>query len=172
MTKKDFKNANDPRPLRILFVSAEVAPYAKAGGLADVAGSLPKALRALGHEVRIMMPRYGRIDRAEHELEPVLESLVVSFPDREEKAQLLETTLNGGVPVYMIESEHYFDREAIYGYPDDGERFLFFCRAVLKAIEILGWQPDIVHTNDWHTAIIPNLVRTTGTTDGLRVYHS
>jgi starch synthase len=148
-------------PLRILFISAEVAPYAKVGGLADVAGSLPKALRALGHDVRVIMPRYGQIDPSQYGLQPVLDAFQVSFPDREEPASLWQTTLDGGVPVYLVESEHYFAREAIYGYQDDGERFLFFSRAALEVPRQLDWQPDILHCNDWHTAIIPCLLKTT-----------
>jgi starch synthase len=153
-------NAPGDAPLRILFVSAEVAPYAKVGGLADVAGSLPKALRALGHDVRVIMPRYGRIDPDRFDLQPALDAFPVSLGERDEPASLRQTVLDGGVPVYLVESERYFAREAIYGYPDDGERFLFFCQAVLEAPKELDWQPDIVHCNDWHTAIIPNLLRT------------
>jgi len=144
--------------LRVLFVSSEVAPYAKAGGLADVAGSLPKALRALGHDVRIILPRYGCLDPARHELQPAHTPFSVLLPDRDEPAGLLLMAIDG-VPVYAVESERYFAREAIYGYPDDGERFLFFCRAVLEAVKHLGWKPDVVHCNDWHAAIIPSLLR-------------
>jgi starch synthase len=151
----------DQPPLRILFVSAEVAPYAKVGGLADVAGSLPRALRALGHDVRVIMPRYGRVDPARHGLHPAHGGFSVSVPHADEPAGLWITSLDGGVPLYAVESERYFARDAIYEYQDDGERFLFFCLAVLRAMEELGWQPDIVHCNDWHTAIIPNLLRAT-----------
>lgn len=160
-TKGKVPMSHKERSLRILFISAEVAPYAKVGGLADVAGSLPKALRALGHDVRIVMPRYGRLDAARYKLEPTDVAFIVPLPDREEPAGLVETTLDGGVPVYAVESEWYFAREAIYGYPDDGERFLFFCRAALEALQCLEWKPDVIHCNDWHTAIIPNLLRTT-----------
>jgi starch synthase len=152
-------NVQSDAPLRILFVSAEVAPYAKVGGLADVAGSLPKALRALGHDVRVVMPRYGRVDPQRFELQIALDAFPVSLGERVESTGLQQTTLDGGVPVYLVESERYFAREAIYGYPDDGERFLFFCRAVSVVPKELGWQPDIVHCNDWHSAIIPNLLR-------------
>lgn len=148
------------KSLRILFVSAEVVPYAKVGGLADVAGSLPKSLKQLGHDVRVIMPRYGRIEPQEYDLEPASGTFSVSLPGRDEAASLWQTTLDGSVTIYMVESQRYFDREAIYGYSDDGERFVFFCRAVLEALKQLNWQPDIVHTNDWHTALIPNLLKT------------
>jgi starch synthase len=146
--------------LRILFVSAEVAPFAKVGGLADVAGALPKALAALGHDVRVIMPSYGRIDEAKCAIAPVLEEYPVPVEGRSEKAALKSATIGQGVPAYMVESDKYFAREAIYGYPDDGERFIFFCRAALEAARALDWPPDIVHCNDWHTAIIPNWLKT------------
>jgi starch synthase len=151
---------NSEPPLRILFASAEVAPFVKVGGLADVAGSLPRALRALGHDVRIIMPRYGLVDRARYKLQPAHDPFSVPLADHNEPAGLLATALDG-VPVYAVESERYFAREAVYGYPDDGERFLFFCRVVLEALKHLDWKPDIVHCNDWHTAIIPSLLRIT-----------
>jgi len=150
-----------PSPLRILYVTAEASPYAKVGGLADVAGSLPKSLRELGHDVRVIMPRYGRISPEIYRLEPALDVFQVPLPGGDEPASLLKTDLDGSVPVYMVESEHYFGREGIYGYPDDGERFIFFCRAALEAVRMLNWSPDIVHCNDWHTAIIPSMVKTT-----------
>jgi starch synthase len=148
-------------PLRILYVTAEASPFAKVGGLADVAGSLPKSLRELGHDVRVIMPRYGRISPEIYHLEPALDVFQVPLPGGDEPASLLRTDLEGSVPVYMVESEHYFGREGIYGYPDDGERFIFFCRAALEAVRMLNWSPDIVHCNDWHTAIIPSMVKTT-----------
>jgi len=150
-----------PSPLRILYVTAEASPFAKVGGLADVAGSLPKSLRELGHDVRVIMPRYGRISPETYHLEPALDVFQVPLPGRDEPASLLRTELEESVPVYMVESEHYFGREGIYGYPDDGERFIFFCRAALEAVRMLNWSPDIVHCNDWHTAIIPSMVKTT-----------
>jgi starch synthase len=153
------------RGLRILFVSAEVSPYAKAGGLGDVAAALPKALRLLGHDVRVFMPRYGRISPERYALSRAAEVFQVALPDRAEPAGLSLTTLDGILPVYMIENDRYFNRESIYGYADDGERFLFFCRAALEAARQLRWQPDIVHCNDWHTAIIPNILKTSFETD-------
>jgi starch synthase len=154
-------------PLRILFVTAEASPYAKVGGLADVAGSLPKSLRELGHDVRVIMPRYGRISPETYQLQPALEPFQVPLPAGDQPARLLRTDLDGSVPVYMVENEHYFGREAIYGYPDDGERFIFFCRAALEAVRMLGWSPDIVHCNDWHTAIIPSILKTSYDDDAI-----
>jgi starch synthase len=145
--------------LRILYVAAEVAPFVKVGGLADVAGALPKALRELGHDVRIIMPRYRQIDGARHGLRAGLAGEAYPVPGSSEVASLFEAE-SSGVPVYLVANEHYFGRERVYGEPDDVERFLYFCRAALAAVERLGWMPDVVNCNDWHTAAIPHWMRT------------
>lgn len=147
-------------PLKILFLAAEVVPFAKTGGLADVAGSLPKALHALGTDVRVGMPRYGRIDPAKFDLETVLETFPVPMDEQAVEAGLMRGTIGAGVPVYMVENAHYYDREGIYMYPDDAERFIFFCRAMLEAVKILDWPPDVIHCHDWHTAIVTNWMKT------------
>ncbi len=146
-------------PLRVLFLSAEVFPYAKTGGLADVAGSLPKAIRRLGHDIRIVMPRYGFIDQAKWGLRAVVRSLAVPFGEGEEQAIVYETRLDD-VPVYMVDNARFFDRYGIYAYPDDAERFIFFSRAALELARALDWPPHIVHCNDWHTALVPNWLKT------------
>jgi starch synthase len=147
-------------PLKVLLVAVEVVPFAKTGGLADVAGSLPKAMRALGHDIRIAMPRYGRIRPERFNLTSALDAFPVPMDDRAEPVSLLQTTLDGGVPVYMVENARYFDRDGIYMYPDDAERFILFCRGTLEAMKRLGWQPDIIHCHEWHTALIPNWLKT------------
>ena len=149
-------------PLKVLYLSAEVVPFAKTGGLADVAGSLPKAIRALGHDIRVCMPRYGRVDRDKFGLQEVVPSFGVPFDDDEEPARIWQATIGRDVPVYMVDSAKYFDRDGIYMYPDDAERFIFFCRAALEMLRQpeIDWQPDVVHCNDWHTAIVPNWLRT------------
>ena len=154
----------DPR--RVLFASAEVAPFAKAGGLADVAGSLPKALKTLGTDVRVVMPFYSQIDTGKHTVSPVVNDLPVPLDGRIESAQVFETTLGRNVPVYLVDMPRYFHRESIYGDPDDGERFIAFSRAALEATRALNWRPDVVHANDWHTGIIPNWLRTIYRADG------
>jgi len=148
------------RPLRVLYLSAEVVPFAKVGGLADVAGALPKALRRLGHDVRVAMPRYGRIDPARFGLRTVIPNLAVPMNAVGEQVSIQETRIAGEVPIYMVDSKRYFNRENIYGYNDDGERFILFCRAALEALKVLNWAPDIIHCNDWHTAIVPNWLAT------------
>ncbi|MBI2845957.1 MAG: glycogen synthase GlgA [Chloroflexi bacterium] len=148
------------RPLKILFLAAEVVPFAKTGGLADVAGSLPKALQALGQDIRISLPRYGRIDREKFGLRKVLDPFPVPLDNSQQPAEIWETSLEGLVPVYMVENQNLFDREGIYMYPDDAERFIFWSRASLEMLPRLNWIPDIIHTNDWHTALIPNWLKT------------
>ncbi|MEA2638838.1 MAG: starch synthase [Chloroflexota bacterium] len=146
---------SDPDKLKILFVAAEVAPFAKVGGLADVAGALPKELHALGHDVRVIMPRYAPIDGQKFGIREAAGGAAFEVPGSDQPATLAEA-MAGPVPVYFVECPHYFDRPGIYGFPDDIERFLYFCRAVLEATELLGWAPDVIHCNDWHTAVIPH----------------
>lgn len=147
-------------PLKILMLSAEMVPFAKVGGLADVAGALPKAMHALGHDVRVAMPRYGRIDPAHFNLQKALDPFPVPFENTNQDAAILEGELAPGIPAYFIENKNYFGRDGIYMYPDDAERFIFFSRAALEMLRRLNWQPDIIHCHDWHTALIPNWLRT------------
>ncbi|MDE3090731.1 MAG: glycogen synthase, partial [Chloroflexota bacterium] len=149
-----------PQPLKILMLSAEVFPFAKTGGLADVAGALPRALHALGHDVRVAMPRYGRIDPAHFNLQKALDPFPVPLDSASEDASVLEGKLGPDVPIYFVESKKFFDREGIYMYSDDAERFIFFSRAALEMLKRLNWQPDVIHCHDWHTALVPNWLRT------------
>ncbi len=154
------------KKLKILIVAAEAAPFAKVGHVAEVTGSLPLALKCLGHDVRLAMPRYGRIDSAKLDLKPLaaLQNLVVQVNRGFENVYVSEGQIGDGanrVPVYFVNNEKYFNREGIYSYPDDDERFILFCRAVLQMLPELDWQPDVVHCHDWHTAIIPNWLKTT-----------
>ena len=149
--------------LKILMLSAEVVPFAKTGGLADVAGALPKALHELGHDVRVAMPRYGKVVPEQFGLKHVAGPYEVVLDGAMEQASLLQGSIASGageVPVYFVEKDELYDRDGIYMYPDDAERFIFFCRAALEGARALGWQPDIVHCHDWHTAIVPNWLAT------------
>jgi starch synthase len=139
---------------KVLFVAAEAAPFAKVGGLADVAGALPKYLHSLGHDVRVILPLYRLVDRTRYGIHDALGGQRFPVLGSEQLASLAETTFEG-VPVYFIANDHYYDRDDVYGYEDDVERFLYFCRATLEALDRLQWSPDIIHTNDWHTAAIP-----------------
>jgi len=147
-------------PLKILMLAAEAVPFAKTGGLADVVGALPKAIRALGHDIRVAMPRYGRIDPDKFDLAEILDSFDVPIHYTTEPARILQATIGADIPVYMVDNARYFDREGIYMYPDDADRFIFFCRAALEATKLLDWKPDIIHCHDWHTAIVPNWLHT------------
>ena len=141
--------------LKILFLAAEAVPFAKVGGLADVVGALPKAIRALGHDVRLMIPRYGSIRSDQFEFKKMGRHFPVPTGPDEENVHLVTTTLDD-LPVYLIWDEKFFSpRERIYGFDDDPQRFTFFGRAAIAALSRLDWMPDLVHANDWHTAIVP-----------------
>jgi len=146
------------RPLKILLVAAEVAPFAKVGGLADVAGALPKALKAMGHDVRVVMPRYGSIDVDKFGLRKVVTNLGVPLAHQPVNADVLEGRIGGEVPIYFIDNPQFFGREGMYGFWDDDARFIYFSRAALEMLRPLDFQPDVIHVNDWHTAVIPNML--------------
>ncbi len=146
---------------RILIASPEVAPFAKTGGLADVAGSLPKALAAMGNDVRVVMPRYRGVTDVR-----TVGDFPVPVGGRRATAILREgvirARLDGSeklVPVYFIDNYHYFDRDNMYMYSDEAERFAFFSRAVLELIRHIGWAPHVIHCNDWQTGPVPLMLR-------------
>jgi starch synthase len=150
--------------LKVLFVSSEVAPFAKTGGLADVAGSLPKALRAMGVDVRVVMPLYAGMPW--NDLEVLDGSLGVPMWWGTAHARVRKGNLPGSdVPVYCLEYNRYFDRPHLYGPPSDGygdnlERFTFLSRGSLEICKALGFIPDVIHCNDWQTALVPVYVNT------------
>ena len=147
--------------MKALFASVEVAPFAWTGGMGDVAGSLPKALRKLGVDIRVIMPKHRGVAEAAEGLRRAVETCPVHMPSWVTGCAVDETRLPGcDVPVYLVEHDEYFDREGIFAPPDGGshpdnlERFAFFCRAVIESLNGLNWQPDIIHLNDWHTALL------------------
>lgn len=137
--------------LKVLILSSEVAPYAKTGGLGDVAGSLPKALVSAGVDVRVVMPKYKSIKEKHFEHVRFLGTIDTRLSWRNQKAGILvkETKF----PTYFIENDYYFGREGLYGYPDDNERFAFFCRAALNMLPLIDFYPDVIHCNDWQTGL-------------------
>jgi starch synthase len=147
------------RRLKILFVSAEVDPFAKTGGLADVAGSLPKELTRLGHDVRVVMPGYKEIDTDF--------KYVTDFPvdmgDRAETCIIREGGIPysdyKAVPIYFVGNYHYYHRDGIYCYSDDAQRFILLCKAALELLPRIGFKPDIIHCNDWHTGPVCLLLK-------------
>ncbi len=150
--------------MKILFAASEAAPFAKTGGLADVAGSLPPAIASLGHEVRMVMPYYRQADRYASDLRHVA-TFSVPLGTWEERCDVLEGTMGGNVIVYFIKKDIYYDRPELYqtgraDYPDNAERFIFFSRAVLELCGALGYKPDIIHCNDWQTGLVPLYLKT------------
>jgi starch synthase len=146
------------RSYRILFAAAEVAPYAKVGGLADVAGSLPQALAELGHDVRVALPLYGTIEREKWGIGDRARPLAVPFGARTLAAKVHEARRDGASVVF-IENPQFFGRTKVYGEDDDAKRFTFFCRAVCEEALQNDWKPDVVHAHDWHAGLIPQLVK-------------
>jgi starch synthase len=166
--------------LKVLMLASECVPFAKTGGIADVVGSLPIALHKLGVDVRVAMPHYSVIDRRSFDLQPALPAFSVPLDGHSDEAVILQTTIGAseressslplrsargeepraGVPVYFVDNPRLFARDGIYMYPDDAERFIFFCRAALEMCRRLDWRPDVVHAHDWQTAIVPNWLKT------------
>jgi starch synthase len=156
----DVEAALGSRPLRVLVVGAEAVPYLKTGGTADIVGALPHALSRMGHDVRLALPRYKSIDPERWQLRAVRRDLPVPISEGTQTIDILETTQRDGVRVAFVEAPHYFQREKLYSYNDDGERFILFCRATLEYMRAVGWAPDVIHCHDWHAAIIPNWMQT------------
>ncbi|MBO5244977.1 MAG: glycogen synthase GlgA [Selenomonadales bacterium] len=139
--------------LKVLYVTSEAVPFAKTGGLADVAGSLPKELRAKGIDARVVMPKYGKIkEEYTSRMELVYEGNT-HLGWRKPYCGVL-TLEQDGVPFYFVDNEYYFHRDEFYGHDDDAERFAFFCRVVLDMLPQIDFVPDVIHLNDWHTGPI------------------
>ena len=150
-------------PVRIAFLSSEVAPFAKSGGLADVAFSLPKALSKLGHDARVFMPLYARIDRARYGLRPLGPGPIeIRLLGQTVPFALLTAELPGTeAPVYFVDCPRFYGRPSLYtNDADEPLRFLYFSRAVFEICQRLGFSPDILHANDWQTALVPLLKKT------------
>jgi starch synthase len=157
--------------LKLCFLSSEIVPYAKTGGLADVAGALVRNFADLGHDVRAFMPLYPVVRRNDPGLQPVLgaQRVSVSIGDTEYRFSLLSATyLKSGALVYFIDCPALFDREQLYTFdPDEHRRFLLFTRSTLEGCRRLGFAPDIFHCNDWHTAFLPLYLKTLYASDPL-----
>lgn len=145
--------------MKILFATSECYPFLKTGGLADVAYALPKELVAMGEDCRVIMPNYGTIPKKfTDDMEHLFETTVrVGWREQYLGVKSLKYQ---GVTYYFIDNMYYFHREAPYGYFDDGERFSFFSQAIIEILTRIDFVPDILHANDWHTAVIPVLLRT------------
>lgn len=161
---------------RILFAASEVVGFAKTGGLADVAGSLPRALARLGHDVAVIMPLYRAVRAGDHKLTPTDISLQIPLGHRNVAGRLVRTTLpDSEVPVFLVEQQELFERDdprhgrGLYqfstpdgrkhDYPDNAERFVYFCRAIMESLTRLGMTIDVLHCNDWQTGLLPCYLR-------------
>lgn len=148
--------------MKILFVSPEIAPYAKTGGLADVAKALPEALHSMGYDIRTIMPKYLSIAQQNLSMERMKDFTVQTF--RGLHGGVLWKTENDGIPTYFVSNEVFFNREGFYGlgdwnYPDNLERFVYFCKAALECCKAINFLPDVIHCNDWQTAALPAIVK-------------
>jgi len=146
--------------MHILFLSPEICPFIRVGGLAEVAHDLPLALGARGHQVEVVAPKCKMPPELEAGLEPLDISLEVPVSWRRHKAAVYKHDLSPTVTVYFISHEHLFDRDGLYGnaygdYEDNAERFIFYSRASVELASAMGWRLDAVHANDWTTGLVP-----------------
>ncbi len=150
-------SSEEPR-IRVLFAASEVAPFAASGGLADVAGSLPIALNEKGCDVRVILPLYEKVSAEWRAKMKFLTYFFVPLGWRSLYCGVFELQ-DRGVTYYFLDNEYYFKRPALYGHYDDGERYGYFSKAVLEALDRIDFYPDIIHCNDWQTALIPVYLR-------------
>ena len=152
--------------LKILTVSPEVQPFAKTGGLGDISRALPIALKNMGHDIRVIMPKYRSIDLTGRPLNKLnLPPMKIPIGREMVQGNLYEARLDDTLPIYFIECDKYFDRKNLYSengreYPDNADRFIFFSRAALEACKSLNFQPDIIHCGDWQTGMICPYLKT------------
>jgi len=155
------------KKLKILFVAPEAAPFAKAGGLGDVMFSLPLALRKLGQDARLMIPRYGGIDTKKYKLKTIIKGLKVPTDQPSSTPRYLicnvkQYNSKNVTPTYFLENREYYEKRAnVYGYSDDHIRWILLCRGVIEFIKQYNWKPDIIVASDWQTSLIPNYLKTT-----------
>ncbi len=140
--------------MKILFATSEAYPFAMSGGLADVAGALPKALRRRLVGARVVLPLYDCISQEMREKMTFLTSIVVPVAWRRQYCGIFEAKV-GSVTYYLLDNQYYFKRPGLYGYYDDAERYAFFARAVLEMLQYIDFKPDVIHCNDWQTAMTP-----------------
>jgi starch synthase len=143
--------------LRILIAAAEATPLAKSGNVADMTTWLAKELRRQGQDARLIMPRYRHISLQAIGAREVIGTLPVPLGQETVNCSIWEAAI-GDVPVFLVDCPQFFGRDAMFGFGDDDARFIYFSRAVIEALEPLGFVPDVLHVNDWHTALIPNLL--------------
>ncbi|MBR1864842.1 MAG: glycogen synthase [Ruminococcus sp.] len=140
--------------MNILYTASEALPYIASGGLADVAGSLPAAINALGHDCRVVIPLYSSIRQELKDRLSYITNFTVPVAWRNQYCGVFVGVENG-VTYYLLDNEYYFARNGLYGFYDDAERFIFFSRAVLELLRYIDFKPDIINANDWQTALVP-----------------
>ncbi len=155
------------QPLNVLFLSSEVFPFAKTGGLADVASSLPQAMKEIGNDVRLAIPRYGFVNERKFRIHEIIRLKDINIPIGKKVAKLnVKSSFLIGekskVQIYFIDSSEFFGRQGIYqdpktkkDYPDNDERYIFYSRGIFEILKRLGWAPHIIHCNDWQTGLVP-----------------
>ncbi|MHB1391478.1 MAG: glycogen synthase GlgA [Clostridia bacterium] len=139
--------------IKVLFAASEAVPFAKTGGLADVAGTLPRELVKLGADVRLIMPKYKSIAQSFVDKMEYVGYVYVDLAWRHQYSAVLKLAYKG-VIVYFIDNEYYFNRDALYGHYDEAEQFAFFSKALLKVLPLIDFKPDIIHCNDWQTGVV------------------
>ncbi|OOM16671.1 glycogen synthase GlgA [Clostridium saccharobutylicum] len=144
--------------MRVLFVASEANPFIKSGGLGDVVGALPKALAQKGVDIRVVIPKYKELNWEVKDKLRFNKWFNVKVGWRDQFCGVWECFYNG-VTYYALDNERYFNRDEMYGFYDDGERFAFFDRAVLDMLRQIDWQPDLIHCNDWQTGMLPVLLK-------------
>ncbi|OGM99529.1 MAG: hypothetical protein A2817_02390 [Candidatus Yanofskybacteria bacterium RIFCSPHIGHO2_01_FULL_39_8b] len=154
---------NKDGSFKILFVASEAAPFVKIGGLGEVMHSLPKALRKLGHDARVLVPKYATIDTAKYPLETELNNITVESGDKDPYGILVSNVLkytseDGGINYFLENMEYYEKRANVYGYSDDTVRWILLSKATLEFVKKSEWKPDLIVASDWQTGFIPNLV--------------
>lgn len=144
--------------INVLFASSEVFPFAKTGGLGDVAGSLPKAISRLGVDIRVVMPSYGSIPQQFKNAMEFLGFVYVDLSWRHQYCGVLRLVYED-VTYYFLDNEYYFNRSDLYGDFDQAEQFTFFSKAILEILPLIGFKPDIIHCNDWQTGAVSLLLK-------------
>lgn len=166
MSDLSSSKKTNQKPLKVLFVVAEVSPYASIGGLGMAISSLSLTLKKLGLDVRIFMPKYGLINEEQYQTKMVLKGIRVPSGEEENGKKFLicnikkHTPKKSGVPVYFLENQEYYEKRSnVYGYSDDPTRFALLCRGALEFLLQSDWLPDIINCADWHTGILPNYLK-------------
>ncbi len=160
------------KSLSILFVTSEIIPFIKVGGIADVSYSFPLAVRDIGHDIRVMLPKYGNISERKNRIHEInrLKDIAIPIGKTSDLATVKSSSMNNPrtkVQAYITTNNKYFNaKKGIYEnvrtgepYPDNDERFIFFSRSVIETCLVLGWFPDIIHCNDWQTALVPAMAK-------------